>query len=112
MGVDLIVGMDAIHAYGIDAIISRSMALITINKHEMAFPIEFCRSKSVRDPALSDSFPVLCDKNIIIPPFHEAPSVFCWDTRPAATFGFMRLAFPTTLASGFLSMVGGLPKAL
>ena len=73
LGVDLIVGMDAIHAYGIDAIISHSMALITVNKHEMAFPIEFRRSKGVRDHALSDSFPVLCDKNIIIPPFHEAP---------------------------------------
>lgn len=37
LSVDLIVGMDAIHAYGIDTIVSRSMALFTVNKCEMAF---------------------------------------------------------------------------
>ena len=73
LGVDLIVGMDAIHAYGIDTIISRSMALVTVNKCELAFPIEFRRSKGSRDPTLSDSFPVLCGENTVIPPFHEAP---------------------------------------
>lgn len=73
LGVDLIVGMDAIQAYSIDTIISRSMALITVNKRELAFPIEFRRSKGMRDPASSDRFPVLCAKDTVIPPFHEAP---------------------------------------
>ena len=73
LGVDLIVGMDAIQAYAIDTIISRSMAVITVNKCELAFPIEFRRTKGLREPNSSDEFPVLCGKNTVVPPLHEAP---------------------------------------
>lgn len=68
--VDLIVGMDAICAYGIDTIISRSMATISVNKCDMAFPIEFRRSKGAH--ASSDGFPIVCSESITVPPMHES----------------------------------------
>ena len=49
--VDLIVGMDAIRAYGVVTIISRSLATLSMNGCDLAFPIEFHRSKGSRDPA-------------------------------------------------------------
>ena len=70
--VDLIVGMDAIRAYGIDTIISRSLVTLSVNGCGLAFPIEFHRSKGSRDPASQDHFPVLCKESITIPPLHEA----------------------------------------
>ena len=72
LGVDFIVGMDAIHAYAIDTIISRSLAIITVNKCELAFPIEFRRLKGLRNPDSSPEFPVPCGKSTVIPPFHES----------------------------------------
>ena len=70
--VDLIVGMDAIRAYAIDTIISRSVATLSVNGCDLAFPIEFHRSKGSRDPASQEYFPVLCKESITIPPLHEA----------------------------------------
>ena len=70
--VDLVVGMDAICAYGIDTLISRSMAMMIINDCELAFPIEFRRSKGVHDPSSCDGFTVVCAQDVVIPPFHEA----------------------------------------
>ena len=70
LGLDLSVGMDAIQAYAINTIISRSMAVITVNKCELAFPIEFRRSRGTRDPASSTEFPVLCADTTVVPPFH------------------------------------------
>ena len=48
--VDLIVGMDAICAYGIDTIISRSLVTLSVCNRDLAFPIEFRRSHGMRDP--------------------------------------------------------------
>lgn len=70
--VDLIVGMDAIRAYGIDTIISRSIATLSVHGCDLAFPIEFHRLKGSRDPASQDHFPVLCQESIVIPPMHDA----------------------------------------
>lgn len=73
--VDLIVGMDAICAYGIDTIVSRSLAHLNIrgpgnSETLLAFPIEFRRSKGSRDP--TDSFSVICSDGVVVPPLHEA----------------------------------------
>lgn len=68
--VDLIVGMDAICAYGIDTIVSRSMATLSINKCDLAFPIEFRRPNGTRNP--ESGFPVVCSESVTIPPLHES----------------------------------------
>lgn len=71
--VDLIIGMDAICAYGIDTLISRSVATLSVCNHDLAFPIEFRRSNGRRDPSSHiDGFPVICSSEITIPPLHEA----------------------------------------
>lgn len=70
--VDLIVGMDAICAYGIDTIISRSIATLSVCNHDLAFPIEFRRSHGMRDPH-PDGFSVICSNEVVVPALHEAP---------------------------------------
>ena len=70
--VDLIVGMDAICAYSIDTLISRSIATLSVRDCELAFPIEFRRTIGIRDPSSVDGFSVLCGTDIVISPFHEA----------------------------------------
>ena len=72
LSVDLIVGMDAICAYGIDTIISRSIATLSVCNRDLAFPIEFRRSHGMRDPH-PDGFSVICRNEVVIPPLHEAP---------------------------------------
>ena len=69
--VDLIVGMDAICAYGIDTIISRSLATLSVCNRDLAFPIEFRRSHGMRVPQ-PDGFSVICSKDVVIPSLHEA----------------------------------------
>ena len=69
---DLIVGMDAICAYGIDTIVSRSLATLSVCNRDLAFPIEFRRSNGTRDPASPYGFPVLCGAEVVVPPLHEA----------------------------------------
>lgn len=75
--VDLIVGMDAICAYGIDTIVSHSLVYLNVrgpmnSETQLACPIEFRRSKGLRDPACQDSFSVICGDGVIIHPLHEA----------------------------------------
>lgn len=69
--VDLIIGMDAICAYGIDTIISRSMAILSICNRDLVFPIEFQHSHGMRDPH-PDGFSVVCRADVVIPSLHEA----------------------------------------
>ena len=71
--VDLIVGMNAICAYGIDTIISVSLATLSVGGGDLAFPIEFHCSNGMRDLACPDGFPVICNADIVVPPLHEAP---------------------------------------
>ena len=70
--VDLIIGMDAICGYGIDTIISRSLATLSICNRDLAFPIELRRSYSIRGPH-RDGFSVVCSADMVIPTLHEAP---------------------------------------
>ena len=77
--VDLIVGMDAICAYGIDTIVSRSIATLSVGNHigaQLAFPIEFRRSRGLRDPSSCDSFSVHLQKRIF--GFRPHFAGFCW----------------------------------
>ena len=69
---DLIVGMDAICAYGIDTIISRSLATLSVRGRDLAFPMEFRRSNGMRDPESPDGFAVICNADVVVPPLHEA----------------------------------------
>lgn len=71
--VDLIVGMDAICAYGIDTIVSRSLATLSLCNRDLAFPIKFRRLNGMRDPASPDGFPVVFGADVVVPPSHEAP---------------------------------------
>ena len=73
LSVELVIGMDAISAYGIDTIISRSVATLVVNGCDLAFPIEFRRLKGARDLSSCDSFSVVCSTTLVIPPMHEAP---------------------------------------
>ena len=83
--VDLIVRMDAICAYGIDTIISRSLATLSVCNKELAFPIEFRRSKGSRDPSSStDGFSVVCSEEIVVPPLHEASVKVITGLKPFA----------------------------
>ena len=73
LSVDLVFGMDAICAYGIDTIISRSVATLVVNACDLAFPIEFRRLKGPRDPSSCEGFSVVCSTSLVVPPMHEAP---------------------------------------
>lgn len=73
LSVDLVIGMDAICAYGIDTIVSRSVATLVVNGCDLAFPIEFRRLKGARDPSSCDGFSVVCSASLVVPPMHEAP---------------------------------------
>ena len=73
LSVDLVIGMDAICAYGIDTIVSRSVATLVVNGCDLAFPIEFRRLKGARDPSSCDGFPVVCSTTLVVPPMHEGP---------------------------------------
>lgn len=48
------------------------MGIITVNKCELAFLIEFRRCKGMRVPNSSEEFPVLCSKDTVILLLHEA----------------------------------------
>ena len=63
--------MDAICVDGIDTIISRSLAMLSVNNRNLAFPIEFRRSHGMRVPQ-PDGFSVICSKDVVIPSLHEA----------------------------------------
>ncbi|KAF8427970.1 hypothetical protein BGX38DRAFT_1234838 [Terfezia claveryi] len=71
--VDMVIGMDAISAYGIDTIISRELATLTVNGQELAFPIEFKPSKTQHQISSREAFPVICNKTTKIPAMHEGP---------------------------------------
>ena len=72
LSVDLVIGMDAICAYGIDTIVSRSLATLVVNGSDLAFPIEFRRLKGARNPLACVGFSVVCSTALVVPPMHEA----------------------------------------
>lgn len=69
--VDRIVSMNAICAYGIDTIISRSLAMLSVCNGDLAFLIEFRHSNGMRVPQ-PDGFSVIYSTDIVIPSLHEA----------------------------------------
>lgn len=69
--VDRIVSMNAICAYGIDTIISRSLALLSVCNRDLAFLIEFRHSNGMRVPQ-PDGFSVIYSTDMVIPSLHEA----------------------------------------
>lgn len=73
LSVDLVIGMDAICAYGIDTIVTRCLATLVVNGCDLAFPIEFRCLKGACDPLACDGFSVVCSTALVVPPMHEAP---------------------------------------
>lgn len=73
LSVDLVIGMDAISAYGIDTIISRSVATLVVNGCDLGFPIDFRRLKWAQDPSSCDSFLMECSTTMVIPAMYEVP---------------------------------------
>ena len=84
LSVDLVIGMDAISAYGIDTLISKSIASVSIDSGELHLPIEFRPpSNGNRHPNSQASFLVFAAQDVSIPDMYEAMiDVIIWIQLP------------------------------